>query len=193
MGFIHFTSGSLYRAITAYFIETNFDIKGITIDSKIPKLSLKTIFENEIQHVYVNDIDFTDKLRLNEVSVLTPFVSTNRKIREIIDNCQRAFAKEHNIVVDGRDIGSFVFPDADYKFFLDCDIHERAKRRFKEEKAKHTGISLKEIEQQIAVRDEIDKTKQLAPLIVPENAILIDSTNKTIDQVAKAIIDHIKL
>lgn len=193
LGFIHFNSGSLYRAITAYLLETNFNIEEITVNSQIPKLKLKTIMEQGVQHVYVNNVDFTDKLRLNEVSVLTPIVSTNKKIRKIIDDCQREFAKNHNIVVDGRDIGSFVFPDAEFKFYLDCDIHERAKRRFKEEKAKHTHITLKEIEEQIAKRDEIDKTKEIAPLVVPNNAIIIDSTDKSIDQVAKAIIDNIKI
>ena len=94
--------------------------------------------------------------------------------------------------MEGRDIGSFVFPNAEHKFYLDCNIEERAKRRYKEEVLKNPKISFEDMKNEIAKRDYIDKTKKIAPLVVPENAIIIDSTNLTIEQVADKILSHIK-
>ena len=192
LNIIHFNSGSLYRGVAAYLNSINFDIKGITLDSPIPDFELETEFIDGVQHVFVNKIDFTSKLRNNEISILSPFVSSNRTVRQRIDNCQRAFGKKNSLVLEGRDIGSFVFPNAEYKFYLDCNIEERAKRRYKEEVLKNPNITFKDIKNEIAKRDYIDKTKQIAPLVVPENAIIIDSTNLTIEQVADKILSHIK-
>lgn len=192
LNFIHFNSGLLYRGITAHLSKLNFDIESIKINSKVPKFKLKTKFIDNIQHVFVNDTDYTAVLRDNNISKLTPFVSTNKVIRKRIDKCQREFAKFNNIVVDGRDTGSFVFPRADFKFYLDCSIKERAKRRFNEEKVKNPSITLSQIEQELATRDHIDKTKKIAPLVVPKNAIVIDSTNLNIQEVVETILKQLK-
>ena len=192
LNFMHFNSGLLYRGITAHLIAINFDIENITINSHVPELDLRVEFINDVQHVFVNNIDYTSKLRLNKVSTLTPFISSNQAIRNIIDKTQRSFAKSNNIVVDGRDTGSFVFPNADFKFYLDCSINERARRRYNEEKMKNINITLKEIEKQIEKRDLFDKTKKIAPLVVPENAIMLDSTNLTIAQVVEEILKNIQ-
>ena len=193
LGFIHFNSGSLFRGITVYLRKKNFDFKSITPESEIPSIKLKVSFDEEIMNVFVNNFDCTNELRDNEISFLTPIVSTNKNVRTIIDIFQRKFAKTHNIVVDGRDIGSHVFPNAEYKFYLDCSLEERAKRRFKEEKAKGNSISLEIIKNQIAERDEIDKHKKYAPLVIPDGAILVDSSNLTINQVLKKMLSCIKI
>ena len=98
---------------------------------------------------------------------------------------------QNNVVIEGRDIGSHVFPNAEIKFYLDCDSKERAKRRFLEEKEKNPNITLLEIEQQIIARDKMDKERKIAPLVVPKNAIIIDSSGKTIDEVVTCFIKHI--
>ena len=185
LNFVHFNSGSLYRGITAFMLANNLDFSTC---KRLPKIDLRTEFIDDVQHVFVNGVDYTQQLRNNEVSVAAPKISINPKTRQLVDKCQKQFAKSHNVVIDGRDIGSFVFPNADFKFYLDCDIKERAKRRFKEEKEKNSKITLKEIEQQIALRDKIDKEKKIAPLVVPKNAIIIDSTNMTIMQVADKML-----
>ena len=189
LNFIHFNSGSLYRGITAFLLDENIEIAPT---STIPKIILDTKFIDGIQHVFVNGKDYTFKLRDNLVSINSPAVSTNPKTRKIVDECQRKFANANNVVIDGRDIGSFVFPDADFKFYLDCDLIERAKRRFKEEKLKNKKITLKEIKQQIALRDEIDKNKPLAPLVVPKGAVVVDTTHLTIDEVVAKILSFIE-
>lgn len=190
LGYYHFNSGSLYRGITAYII-FNHDNQPID-DNFLSSLHLKTEFIDDVQHVFVNGLDLTDNLRDNEVSQRTPSLSSIPSIRKIVDNCQKDFANQNNVVVDGRDIGSFVFPNAEYKFYLDCDISERAKRRFKEEQLKNPNITLQEIEHQIAIRDEIDRNKKIAPLTVPENAIIIDSTHYNAEQVANLILSYMQ-
>ena len=191
--FIHFNSGSLYRAITVFLIDNDFDISSISTLSEVPNLKLDVEFINGIQNVSVNKINYTKRLRDNEVSIKSAVVSTNKKVRETIWKYLHKFAEDHSIVMDGRDIGSIVFPNADYKFYLDCSVEERARRRFKEEQSKNTQITLQEIEQQIRERDIIDKNKVIAPLIIPENAIVIDSTNLSIDEIVNLMLSYIKI
>ncbi len=182
LGFIHFNSGSLYRAITAYAIQNNLTPE--TIEPELTKLKLSIVFVDNLQHVVVNNNDLTAHLRDNNVSESTPYFSKIKQVRKIVDDTQRKFVSTHNVVIEGRDIGSFVFPNADYKFYLDCSVDVRAKRRYKEEKSKGTNVSFKEIKQQIIDRDNFDKNKPIAPLVIPEGAIIIDSTHKTAKQVA---------
>jgi len=191
LNFIHLNSGSLYRGVVAYLLSVDFNIKNLTLYSDVPEFNLEIKFINNTQHVYVNGTDFTPMLRNNEVSTLCPFVANNKIIRKRIDNCQRSFAKSHDIVMEGRDIGSYVFPNADFKFYLDCNINERARRRYLEEKAKGNNITLEEVKKQTEIRDNQDKAKEIAPLVIPENAIIIDSTGLSIDEVSNKILSHI--
>ena len=193
LGFIHFNSGSLFRAVTAYLFENGFDIESIKDDSRIPKFELQVEMENSVQHVFVNNKDFTPVLRENHISTLVAFVAQNKYCRQRIDRCQKQFCSTHNIVIEGRDVGSSVFPNAEYKFYLDCSIEERARRRFKEEKLKNSKITLKTIEKQLKERDFIDKTRKFAPLVVPKNSIIIDSTKLNVDEVVQSMLKHIKI
>lgn len=192
LGFIHLNSGSLYRAITAYAIKNNISIDETTADL-LSKLKLEAKFENNIQHTFVENEDYTPYLRDNEVSKLSAMIGKLSPVRASVDACQRAFASEHNVVIEGRDIGSFVFPNAEFKFYLDCDVKERAKRRFKEEQLKGTNVTLKAIETQLIERDKQDKERKVAPLVVPKGAIIIDSSKLSIEQVANKMLSHIKL
>lgn len=185
LGFEHFNSGSLYRGITAFLVQNKIDFNNL--ENRLPEMQLSTHFENGIQHVVVNNVDYTPHLRENEISVITPSVSSIKEIRKLVDDCQRSYAKNKNIIVDGRDIGSFVFPNAELKIYLDCSIKERARRRFLEEQQKGSSITIEEIEKQIAERDEVDRNKKIAPLVIPEGAFVIDSTNLTIDEVVEKI------
>ncbi len=185
--FVHFNSGLLYRGIAAHLLKNGEDIS--SVEHMVVPITLKTKFVDGIQHVIVNDVDYTAHLKDNEVSVAAPVVSKNIHFRRIIDNCQRAFAREHNCVIDGRDIGSYVFPNADVKFYLDCTAEERANRRFKELKG---AIPYQQLLDEINARDYIDKTKDIAPLVVPADANVIDSTNLTIEQVLDVLYLKVK-
>lgn len=190
--FIHFNSGSLYRGVCAYLREQNFDFDTLDENFVFDNLNVSTKYIDDQQHVFVEGVDCTSHLRDNEVSILTPKISINRSLRTLIDKCQRDFGRTHNIVIDGRDSGSHVFPDADYKFYLDCDIKERALRRYKEEVSKNNNsISLEKIEKEIAERDYIDRNKPFAKLVIPSGAIIIDSTCLSIEQVVSELLKYI--
>ncbi len=191
LNFIHFNSGALYRGITAHLVNTNYNIKEITKDTDLPDFNLEVKMQNNEQHVFVNNKDYTPILRNNEISTMVAFVALNKDCRKAVDNCQREFAKQNNIVIEGRDVGSHVFPNADIKFYLDCSIKERAKRRFKEEQAKNSKVTLEEIEKQIEERDILDKTREIAPLVVPENAIIVDTSTLSINKVVETLLNHI--
>ncbi len=190
LNFIHFNSGSLYRGITAHLLKQNIDLNNIDENYK---LDLIVKYQNNTTRVYVNNIDYSDSLRDNLVSVNTPIISAKKHIRKIVDDCQRDFCSNHNCVIDGRDIGSVVFPNAEYKFYLDCDVHVRAIRRYNELKATNKDVNLDQIERELIERDNFDKTKPIAPLVIPKNAIIIDSTNLTIEQVVDSMLKYIKL
>ena len=193
LNFIHFNSGALFRGLTAHLLSKNYNISSISETSTIPQMSLTVKMINGIQHVFVNNIDYTAVLRNNEVSTAVALVALNSSIRSIVDNCQKEFCGKNNVVIEGRDIGSHVFPNADIKFYLDCDAKERAKRRFLEEKAKNSNITLEEIESQIIERDKLDKERKIAPLVIPKNAIIVDSTGKTIEEVVNILLKNINL
>lgn len=191
LNFIHFNSGSLFRGLTAYLLDIDYDISSITQSSTLPNMNLKVKMINGNQHVIVNNTDYTAVLRNNEVSKNVAFVALNSNTRKIVDNCQKEFCLKNNVVIEGRDIGSHVFPNAEIKFYLDCSVCERAKRRYLEEKAKNSNITLAEIEYQITERDKLDKEREIAPLVVPKNAIIVDSTNKSIDEVVDCLLENI--
>lgn len=188
LGFVHFNSGSLFRAVAVFLRETAFHTQALTSESAVPKFNFKVEFNEGVMRVFVNKLDCTPHLRDNEISILSAQISINKFVRAQIDDFERQFAKTHNIVMDGRDIGSHVFPDADFKFYLECSLDERAKRRQKEEKAKGNKLLLRDIKAQIAERDRLDKTKKYAPLVVPDGAIVIDSTALSIAQVVGKMV-----
>lgn len=190
LGFIHFNSGALYRGIAAHMLTKHESCEHLT-DKDFDDVLLDTKFVDGVQHVFVNDIDYTSVLRNNEVSKNSALVGTKKIVRNIVDECQRSFAKNNNIVIEGRDVGSFVFPNAEFKFYLDCNSKVRAERRFKEEQQKKTDITLEEIEKEIIKRDEIDRNREIAPLVIPKNAIILDSTHLSALEVANKMLEII--
>ena len=191
LNFIHFNSGALFRGLTAYLLDINYNFASITEKSNLPKMHLTVKMVNHVQHVIVNNTDYTSVLRNNEVSTNVALVALNSNIRKIVDECQKEFCGKNDVVIEGRDIGSHVFPNAEIKFYLDCDAKERAKRRFLEEQAKNSKITLEEIEAQIIERDKLDKERKIAPLVIPQNAIIVDSTGKTIEEVVNILLKNI--
>ena len=192
LGFYHFNSGALYRGITAYAIKRGANEANL-IKCTFDKLKLEIKFIDGVQYVYVNGKDYTADLRKNEVSTLAPKVSVIDKVRSVVDKTQKTFCEKNNIVIDGRDIGSYVFPNADIKFYLDCDVKVRAKRRQNELEKLGKLYTLKELEKEIAERDKFDKEKKVAPLVVPVGAIIIDSSKLTVTQVVDEMLKHIKI
>ena len=192
LGFIHFNSGALYRGITAFLYENKFDIENMSTFSPIPNFEINVKMIDGNQHVVVNNKDYTPVLRNNEISTLVAFIGGNKNCRNKVDDCQKEFCSNHNVVMEGRDLGSFVFPNAEVKFYLDCSIEERARRRFLEEQEKHTNVTFEEIKEQIFERDELDKNREIAPLVVPKDAIIVDSTHLSIEEVVNEMKTYIE-
>jgi len=192
LNILHFNSGSLFRGIAAYLRHVKFNFSNLTPDTKFNDISLEVKYLNNEQHVFINGNDFSRELRDNEISKLSPLVGENIELRSIIDKCQRDFCSKHDILIEGRDVGTYVFPNAEHKIYLDCSLEVRAKRRFLQEQEKGSLITLEQIKSEIKARDDFDKNKKIVPFVIPKNAIVIDSSNLSIDETIDKIIEKIK-
>ena len=193
LNFVHFNAGSVFRGITAHLLDIGFDIESISVNSPIPELDVSAKMINDVQNVFVNGVNYTPVLRNNTISTNVALVSQNATVQAIAQNCLKSFCNENNTVVEGRGIGSEVLPYAEHKFYLDCAVSERARRRYLEEQAKNTNITLEEIEEQIIERDRLDKERKVTPLVVPEGAIVVDTTNITIEELTDLMLEKINL
>lgn len=187
LGFKYLDTGAMYRAVTLYMIENQVDIKNE--EEVINALNKLNIGFDSNYRIYLDSQDITEDIRKEKVVKFVSEVSAISSVRRKMVDLQRDIAKEGNYILDGRDAGSVVFPNADYKFYLDASLEERAKRRYKEELLKEVDISFEEVKESIKKRDKYDSNRKDSPLVVPENAIIIDTTNMTIDEVAEEITD----
>lgn len=187
LGFKYLDTGAMYRAVTLYMIENQVDIKNE--EEVINALNKLNIGFDSNYRIYLDSQDITEDIRKEKVVKFVSEVSAISSVRRKMVDLQRDIAKEGNYILDGRDAGSVVFPNADYKFYLEASLEERAKRRYKEELSKEVDISFEEVRESIKKRDKYDSNRKDSPLVVPENAIIIDTTNMTIDEVAEEITD----
>lgn len=192
LGFIYIDTGAMYRAVTYYALKNNLLEDKNQLIKKIKELKIDLSFNNNLTKVFLNDEDITDYLRTKAVNDYVSEISKIPEIRIELVEKQRHFAENNNVVMEGRDIGTVVFPDADIKFFLVASIEERTKRRAKEFINKGENISFKQIEENLKQRDEIDSTRELSPLVKAQDAIEIDTTNLTIDGQVNLILKEIE-
>ena len=187
LGFMHIDSGAMYRATTFFLIE-----KGINIhDEAAVNAVIKDMEVNfdDIQNVYVNGVNVTKKIRTQQISDSTSIVSPYPQVREKLVGLQRELAKKHNVVMDGRDIASVVLPSANLKIYLDADIDIRAKRRLDELQSKGQKADFKKVKNETIIRDERDMNRKESPLIKVSDAIVIDTGNKSIEEVVAEIVE----
>lgn len=187
LGFKYLDTGAMYRAVTLYMIENQVDIKNE--EEVINALNKLNIGFDSNYRIYLDSQDITEDIRKEKVVKFVSEVSAISSVRRKMVDLQRDIAKEGNYILDGRDAGSVIFPNADYKFYLEASLEERAKRRYKEELSKKVDISFEAVKESIKKRDKYDSNRKDSPLVVPENAIIIDTTNMTIDEVAEEITD----
>ncbi|TXJ46763.1 (d)CMP kinase [Brachyspira aalborgi] len=187
LGFKYLDTGAMYRAVTLYMIENQVDIKNE--EEVINALNKLNIGFDSNYRIYLDSQDITEDIRKEKVVKFVSEVSAISSVRRKMSDLQRDIAKEGNYILDGRDAGSVVFPNANYKFYLEASLEERAKRRYKEELSKEVDISFEAVKDSIKKRDKYDSNRKDSPLVVPENAIIIDTTNMTIDEVAEEITD----
>ncbi|MEG2874806.1 MAG: (d)CMP kinase [Hydrogenoanaerobacterium sp.] len=193
LGYIYADTGALYRAIAYYALNKNVKIKS---ESKILPLLDEIIvtlkFINNEQHVFINDEDVSDKIRTSEVSMAASDVSALPAVRKFLFALQQNLAKENNIVMDGRDIGTVVLPNATVKIFLTATADERAKRRWKELKEKGKDVNLADVLHDVITRDYNDEHRDISPLMQADDAVLVDTTKDTLEQAIERIINIIK-
>lgn len=180
-------TGAMYRAITLKFLRSGVDFEN-QFNKMIDILNDTEIsFENG--RVYLDDRDVSEEIRTIEIGKHVSKVAAIPEVREKLVKLQRSIAEKKSVVMDGRDIGTNVLKDADIKIFLIASVEERAKRRHKELIEKGTNVSFEEIFKEIENRDYIDSTRKTNPLKKAEDAIIVDSSNKTIEEVVEEILD----
>lgn len=184
--YVYIDTGAMYRAFTWYVLEKGLDpTNEKEANSLIPEVKIKLTNDHR---VFVNDIDVSKAIREPRVSGNVSYIASYPKIRIFLTEQQRELAAENSVVMDGRDIGTFVLPNADVKIFQTASVAIRSKRRFLENEQKGIKTSLEEIEKELTMRDHIDSTRAMAPLRQAEDAIALDTDYLTIEQVVDVIV-----
>lgn len=177
-GFIYVDTGALYRAVAYYALSRGRDVSNAdAVESLLNDITPELKYLNGEQRVFLNGEDVSDKIRTPEVSMGASAVSAIPRVRDFLFNLQKKIAAENNVVMDGRDIGTVVLPNADVKIFLTASPEERARRRHKELAEKGQTVAFEEVLEDVNRRDYNDTHREIAPLKQAEDAVLCDTTN----------------
>lgn len=192
-GFIYVDTGALYRAVGLYALRQGLtQLNAQTVPPLLPQITVKLKFVDGLQRVFLNDQDVSEAIRQNEVSMAASDVSAIPAVREFLFELQRNIAKENNIVMDGRDIGTVVLPNADVKIFLTASPEVRARRRHLELLEKGQSVDFQQLLEEIKTRDHNDSTRAVAPLKQAEDAVLVDSSDLTLEEAVSAAEDTVR-
>lgn len=192
LNFIKIDTGAMYRCVALYLLENSIEINNVPkIISKLDEINIRIDESKEL--IYLNNENVTNKIRQPNVSKIVSQVSSIKEIRLKLIDLQREVAKGKNVVMEGRDITTVVFPNADVKIYLDAKLEVRAKRRYKELLEKNKDIKYDDVLNNIIIRDKNDKEKEFGALKIAEDAIVVDTTFLEIDDVANKIINIINL
>lgn len=189
LDFIYVDTGAMYRAIAYFFLKNGIEsLEGVNVSVLCAQIDIRISYEGEIQQVYLNDVNVTEFLRDEKVGKMASVVAVDSCVREKLLDLQKYIASEADVVMDGRDIGTKVLPNAQLKIYLTASSDVRAKRRYDELLQKGVECDIDEIKKDIENRDERDMNREISPLCQAEDAILVDSSDMTIDEVADEII-----
>ncbi len=194
LGYIYIDTGAMYRAVALFFLENNVaDGTDSRIESLLDKLEISIKYEDGAQKVILNGEDVTGKLRLEEIGKLASKFSAIGSVREKLVALQRKLAQKENVVMDGRDIGTVVLPNANLKIYLSASSKVRAKRRYLELLEKgQTDLDINDIEDEIIKRDEADMNREISPLKQADDAYYLDSSDMTLEEVVSKILSMVK-
>jgi len=187
--FTYISSGKIYRSIALYMHNNNVNIKNKE-SVKEELVNINITYKDEF---YLNGDPVENFINSDLISKKTSDISKYGFVRDLVQNIIEKISENKNIIMDGRDIGTKVFPDADYKFYLTATVEERSKRRFKELKDKGLSVKYEDICESIKDRDHNDSNREISPLKKAEDAIVIDSSSKSIGEVVDEISRHINL
>ncbi len=189
LGYEYISTGAMYRLVGLIADEMGIFNNNEKVKELCENIGEKIFFKNG--RIYYNEEDYTEKIYQNRVSMLASEISKRKVVRDSLGKLQREIGLKQPSILEGRDIGTVIFPDAKYKFFLDAFPEKRAERRFKELKEKGEDVDYKKILNEIIKRDKNDSERDLAPLKIADDAIYIDTSDMTIEEVVNKIIDYI--
>ena len=196
LGFVYIDTGAMYRAVALFFLENGIkDSSDNETDKLLDKLDINIKYKDGEQRVFLNNVDVSDKLRQEEIGKLASRFSAVKSVREKLVALQRELAKKENVIMDGRDIGTVVLPNADLKIYLSAGSKVRAKRRYLEliEKGfEKAALDEKAIENEIIKRDEADMNREISPLKKAKDAYCLDTSDMTFDEVVSKILDMVE-
>lgn len=193
LGYIYVDTGALYRAIGLFAVRNGIATSdAATLISKLTEISLKLAYENGEQHVYLNGQDVSQDIRTPEMGMAASAVSAIPEVRAFLLDLQRDMAKKNTVIMDGRDIGTVVLPDAKVKIFLTASAEDRARRRYEEHISKGEDVSYEDILRDMKKRDHDDESRAAAPLKKADDAILVDTTGNEFEASVEIIEDIIK-
>lgn len=189
LDFIYVDTGAMYRAVAYFFLQNGIEnLDGVNVSVLCAQMDIRINYENGSQQVYLNDKNVNEFLRKENVGKMASVVAVNEQVREKLLDLQKYIAEEVDVVMDGRDIGTKILPNAQLKIFLTASVDVRAKRRFDELTEKGIECDIEEIKADIKQRDERDINRDISPLCQAEDAVLVDSSYMTIDEVVEEII-----
>lgn len=186
-------TGAMYRCVTVYFLRNGIELDDDAgVKDALTKIDIEMEVIDGVQNFFLNGENVSKEIRTKEVDALVSQVSHVLPVRLAMVDLQRKLARGKNIIMEGRDIGTNVFPDAECKIYLDATPEERARRRMKQNEEKGIKVSYEEVLANVKFRDENDKTSDVAPLKMADDAVLLDSTNLSIEEVTDEAIRIIK-
>lgn len=192
-GFIYVDTGALYRAVGVHALRNNIDTKDADkVTASLENITVELKFVDGVQHVFLNGEDVSEEIRLPEASMAASDVSAVPSVRAFLFDLQRDIAKKNNCIMDGRDIGTVVLPNAQIKIFLTASPEVRAMRRFKELQAKGAKDSYEDVLSDLKIRDYNDSHREIAPLKPAEDSITVDTSDCTFEESVEIIVNIIK-
>ncbi|MCK8816913.1 (d)CMP kinase [Natroniella sulfidigena] len=194
LGYIYIDTGAMYRALTLKALQEDIDLQSeVDLAELAQSTEIKFVKEGLEDRVVIDGVDKTEEIRANKVSNYVSIVAKVAAVREELVRIQRGLAQAGGVVMDGRDIGTVVLPQADLKIFLNATVEERTKRRYQELQQKEENVDFEQLKEEIIRRDELDRNRDIAPLKKADDAIEIDTTNFEVEEVVDKILEFCKL
>ena len=189
LNFNYLDSGLLYRAVAILVIEKGIALSDVSNIEEIAR-NMNLEFSPENNKIFLDGIDVSNSIRTEEISIVSSKVAQLKSVRAILHEIQRGYLKGNGLIADGRDMGTVIFPDADLKIFITASPEARAYRRHKELLGRGESVSLRDLERSIASRDRSDSERKISPLVPAVDAIIIDTSNMTVEEVKDEIVKH---
>lgn len=192
LGLVYVDTGAMYRACAVYAIENGIEIEEEKITPHLDEIKIDINYNEEGQQIILNGVDVTKRIREQDATIGSSKIAVIPSVRLKLVDMQREIAKSKSVIMDGRDIGTYVLPEADLKIYLTASVEERARRRFVEMQEKGMECDIEKVKEDIIFRDRNDSQREFAPLRQADDAVFVDSSDLTFDQSCEKIYNMIK-